>query len=83
MPSTAGDSVLADIEASISLVMPTALDVIATVVEAPAGDLTTYDRLLGVAEANPPTLFLALVRCAAGLAAIAEMDGTQVRALAA
>lgn len=69
-------------ETHLSLLMPTALDMIATVVDTPASDLDTYDRLLQVAEANSPALVLAILRCAAGLAAVSDMSGDQVRALA-
>jgi len=74
---------LAEIESELVRLMPTALDMVATVVDAPASDLDTYDGLLTVAEANSPLLLLAVIRVAAGMTVIAEMSGEQVRALAA
>lgn len=80
--STETEAVLSQMEAHISLLMPTALDMIATIVETPGSDLDTYDQLLQVVEAHPPALMLAILRCAAGLAAVSDMSGDQVRALA-
>lgn len=82
MDSTEVQTVLADLEAHISELMPTALDMIGTIVDTPGSDINTYDRLLSVAEMNPPVLVLAILRCAAGLAAVSDMTGDQVRALA-
>lgn len=72
---------LRDVEAEIALLMPVALDMIATTVEDPATSLETYDALLTVAENNPPLLFLAILRVAAGLAAVCEMTPEQIRSL--
>lgn len=72
---------LRDIEAEIGLLMPIALDMIATVVESPGTSVETYDATLTVAEQNPPLLFLAILRAAAGLAAISELTGDDIRSL--
>lgn len=72
---------LRDVEAEIGLLMPVALDMVATVVESPGTSMEAYDALLTVAEENPPLLFLAVLRVAAGLAAICEMTAEQIRSL--
>lgn len=72
-----------DLETEISLVMPTALDIIAEVVADPGMTLERYETFLTLAEANPGTLFLALLRVSAGLAAIADMTPDQIRDLGA
>lgn len=82
MDDPTGDSTLRSIERLIGTLMPTALDMIATIVDEPAGNLDSYNRLLTVAEAESPVLLLAVLRTAAGLAAIAEMSGADVRSLA-
>lgn len=71
------------LEAEISQLMPMALDMIATVVDSPGMELEDYEALTAVVETQSPVLFLALLRTAAGLAAIAELSGDDVQALAA
>lgn len=74
---------VADLEREIGRLMPTALDMIATVTDNPGGNWDLYSGLLEVCEAHSSILLLAVLRTAAGLAAIGEMDGKQVRALGA
>lgn len=78
-----GDSMptLQDLESEIIRLMPTALDIVADVVDQPGTSMESYDAILAVAEANPPLLFLAVVRCAAGFAHTADLAGKDVRAL--
>ena len=69
-------------EALIGKLMPTALDMIAATVDSPGTSLEAYDATLAVAETQSPLLFLALIRCAAGLATIGDLTGDHIRALA-
>ena len=69
------------LEREIGLIMPMALDLVATVVETPAMGPEDYEAVTAVVESQSPVLFLALLRIAAGFAAIADMDPDQVRAL--
>lgn len=81
MTEVTGESALRATEHLIGTLMPTALDMIASVVEDPTSSLDNYDRLLTVAEVNSPVLLLAVLRCAAGLAAIGEVTAADIRAL--
>lgn len=80
--STEDTSAIRAVEVQISQLMPTALDMIADVVDQPAMELADYEAITAVVETQSPLLFLALLRCAAGMAAVAGMTGDQTRALA-
>lgn len=82
MTSAAGKVNLADFERTLGEIMPTALDMIAAVVEAPGTDWDTYSGTLEVLDAAGPLLPLAILRAAAGIAAIAEISPGEIRALA-
>jgi len=82
MSTPDADTILRGTEAEIGRLMPTALDMIASVVDNPGTSLEVYDGLLAVAEAESPLLLLAIVRAGAGLAHIADLDGRGLRALA-
>lgn len=82
MTDPTGDSTLRSVERLIGTLMPTALEMIASVVDAPTSTLDDYERLTVIAETQSPVLILALVRTAAGLAAISDMTGNDVRSLA-
>ncbi len=75
-------STLQATEAEIARLMPTALDIVAAIVDEPATSWDTYAGTLEVAEQNSPLLLLAMARAAAGMASIAELTSDQVRALA-
>lgn len=81
--STDTTSTLQATEAEIARLLPTALDVIAEIVANPATDWDTYSGTLELADTNSPLLLLAIARAAAGIAAIAELEPDQIRALAA
>lgn len=81
MTTSDADTILRGLQAEIGRLMPTALDMIGTVVDDPGTSLDVYDGLISVAEAESPLLLLAIVRAAAGLAAIAELTGREVRQL--
>lgn len=82
MTTPAPASMIADFETTIAAIMPTALDIIATIVDQPAMDLDAYERLVDVAAASGPPVVLALARAAAGLAYTLDLSGDAVRALA-
>lgn len=81
MTTTDAESILAETNAVIGRLMPTALDMIATVVADPGASLESYDALTAVAEQESPLLLLAILRAAAGLAHVLEMTPADVRAL--
>lgn len=76
MPST-----LQATQVAIGALMPTALEMVASIVADPGTSLEGYDALVAVAEQESPLLLLAVLRVAAGLATVAEMDSDQVLAL--
>ena len=80
--SVVDTSTAESVQAEVQRLMPTALDMIATVVDAPAFDFEVWSGLMEVAEQNSPLLMIALLRNAAGLAAILDLTGDQVRGLA-
>lgn len=82
MTVTDAESILRSTEYEIGRLMPTALDMIASIVDKPGTDLDTYRRLSEVAEVGSDLVLFAVLRAAAGLAAIAELTGAEVRALA-
>ena len=77
-----GESAIEAVQAEVERLMPTALDLIASVVESPAPSWDVYAGTLEVAEQSSGLLLIAVLRAAAGLAAILEMDGAMVRKLA-
>lgn len=80
MTNPDAESILLTTHREIGRLLPTALDMIATVVEDPGGTLENYDRLLTVAEAESPLLLLAVLRAAAGFAAVMEATPEDIRA---
>ena len=68
-------------EALIAKLMPTALEMVASVIDEPGTSLESYGRLLAVAEQESPLLMLAMTRCAAGMATVADMASADVRSL--
>lgn len=82
MNTADADTILRGLETEIGRLMPTALDMIASVVDQPGTSLDVYDGLIAVAEAESPLLLLAVIRAGAGMAAIAEMTARDVRSLA-
>jgi len=80
--STVDAGPVTELETEISRLMPLALDMIADVVDQPAMSIEDYEAITAVVELQSPVLFLALLRAGAGLAAISELYGDQVRALA-
>jgi hypothetical protein len=69
------------VQRMIADLMPVALDLVATVVDEPTPSWDSYSGMLEVAEQESPLLLLAVLRSAAGLAAILDMTGEQIRAL--
>lgn len=82
MQSTEGHVDLAEFERTLGQIMPTALDMIASVVESPGTDWDTYAATLEVLDQAGPMLPLAILRAAAGMATAAEITADQVRQLA-
>lgn len=82
MQSTEGQVDLAEFERTLGQIMPTALDMIAAVVEAPGTDWDTYSGTLETIDQGGPLLPLAILRAAAGIAHVAELRPDQIRALA-
>lgn len=83
MNSTEGRVSLAELEQTLGQVMPTALDMIAAVVEDPGTDWDTYSGTLETIDQGGPLLPLAILRAAAGIAHAADFTADDVRALAA
>lgn len=81
MDVDAPETAIEAVQAEVVRLMPVALDLIATVVESPAPSWDVYAGTLEVAEQQSGLLMIAVLRAAAGLAAVLEMTGEQVRAL--
>lgn len=80
--STMDSGPITQLDVEIGKLMPMALDMIGDVVDAPGMSVEDYEAITAVVETQSPVLFLALLRAAAGLAAIVELSGDDVRALA-
>lgn len=81
MDIDAPESAIEAAQAEVMRLMPTALDLIAAVVESPAPSWDVYAGTLEVADQQSGLLMIAVLRAAAGLASILDMTGDQVRAL--
>ncbi len=81
MTVDSGETAIEAVQAEVARLLPTALDLVAAVVESPAPSWDVYAGTLEVAEQSSGLLLIAVLRVAAGLAAILDMTGDQVRAL--